>query len=100
MSDFVVEFDAYSNGLLGHSGKTGGSSLLTGWVGFDAIDALRRASGCELGESGLKQGDGGGVVPFLGGVEGSVAIVRPSRSKSDTGIRSRCEKSTNDIDVA
>ena len=34
--------------------KTGDSSLLTGWAGFGAIDALQRASGCELGESGLQ----------------------------------------------
>ena len=61
---------------------------------------LPRAGGCELGESGLQQDDDDGVVPGLCGVEGSFAIDRPSRSKSKAGIRSRCEKSTNDIDAA
>ena len=69
-------------------------------MAFDAIDALRRADGCELGESGLKQGDDGDVVPILGEVESSVAIDRASLSNRNAGIRSRCEKSTNDIDVA
>ena len=60
----------------------------------------RRASGCELSESSLNQDGDGGVFPFLGGVEGSAAIARPSHSNSKAGIRSRCEKSTNNIDVA
>ena len=60
------------------------------------IEAFRRASGCELGESGLKQGDDGGVFQGLGDVEGSFAIERPSLSNSKEGIRPRCDKSTND----
>ena len=56
-----------------------------------ALTALCCASGCELGKSGLKQSDDGGVVEGLGEDKGSAAI-----GSNDARVCIRCKESAAD----